>query len=300
MNGKTVVVCGATGNQGGAVVQSLLNSQKWDVIALSRNPTGGPAQALKNKGVVVKKADLQDKVSLIQAFQNAYGVYGVTEPWSPDNKKCNISAEIEQGHNIADACLQTGIKHLVLSTVLHFGMEKTGISHVDSKLLIEEHVLKSKVPCTFLKPASFMDNIGAPYFPVKKGSITGFVDGDAKVVYVSCVDIGVFAGIAFENPDKYIGKAIDLVGDFISGEELCNILSRLRKGEHFKYKAVPRLLIRIFAKEFYQMRLTFEKWGRPPYPKEIGDAINNCRSVYPKIMSLEQYLQYKGYETKNL
>lgn len=293
-------VCGATGNQGGAVVQSLLNSQKWNVIAVSRNPNGEPSQALRSKKVEVKKADLQDQASLIQAFKNAYGVFGVTQPFSPHNKKMDNAAGIEKGRSIMDACLQAGVKHLVLSTMLHCGTGKTGIPYVDSKVEIEEYATKSGVPYTFLRPVSFMENIGGRQLLLKKGVVRGFVDGDVKMAYVSCIDIGVFAAIAFEYPDKYVGKAVSLVGDFVSGEELCQILSKLRSGEHFKYKAVPKLFMRIFAKEFYQMRIAFEKVGRPPYSKELIDAISNCRSMYPKMMTFEDYLKFRGYDTKSL
>lgn len=299
MNRRTVVVCGATGNQGSAVVQGLLNSQIWKVIALSRNPSSDRSQALKKKGVEVVRADMQDKASLIQVFEKAHGVFGVTQPWSYNYKKCDPDAEVEQGRNIVEACLQAGVKHLVFSTAVH-GRAKTGIPHIDSKLIIEEYVLESGIPYTFLQPTSFMENIGTHYFPVKKGLVKGFVDGDAKVPYVSCVDIGIFAALAFEHPDEYLGKEIKLIGDFVSGAELCQLLSKLRQGEQFKYKTTPRLLMRIFAKEFYLMRVAFEKWGRPPYPKEVEEEMANCRRLHPEMLSVEQYLKSRGYAVKSL
>lgn len=57
------------------------------------------------------------------------------------------------------------------------------------------------LPFTFLRPASFMDEIGGEYLPVKRGVITGQADGDVKVPYVACRDIGAFARLAFEDPD---------------------------------------------------------------------------------------------------
>jgi uncharacterized protein YbjT (DUF2867 family) len=300
MERKTIVVCGASGNQGGAVVQSLLRSQQWNIVALSRNPDSERMMEFKRTGVMIKSADLQGKASLTKAIENAYGCFGVTQPWSSDYKKVNIEGEIEQGRNIVDACLEAGVKHLVQSTALHFGTGKTEIPHVDSKLVIEEYLMKNKVPHTLLRPASFMDNIGTPFFPVKKGSIKGFVDGDAKVPYIACEDIGEFARLAFEHPDDFIGKEINMIGDFVSGEELCQSMSKLRDGEHFSYKTTPKLLMRIFANEFYKMRTTFEKYGRPPYPPEVQDVMSECKRMHPKLLSVEQYLKAKGYQTKQL
>jgi hypothetical protein len=145
-----------------------------------------------------------------------------------------------------------------------------------------------------------MDNIGSPYFAVKKGSIKGFITADAKVPYISCKDIGAFAALAFERPKEYIGKVVPLVSDFVSGEELSQTLTKLRNGERFKYRAVPKFLMRIFAKEFYAMRIAFEKWGRPPYPKEILEAMSECKRMHPEVFSVEQYLKAQGYQTKPL
>lgn len=297
---QTIVVCGATGNQGRAVVRSLLGDGRWRIVALSRDPGSQSAQRLAASGVEVQKADLDDEPSLLRTFVGAHGVFGVTQPWSPDYRKCDVVAEVAQGRNIVDASVQAGVRHVVLSTVLHFDRKRTGVPHVDSKLEIEEYALAKNLPHTLIKCASFMDNIGAPYFPVKKGFVRGLADGDAKIPYVACADIGSCAAIAFARPDEYLGKGIDLVADFVSGQELCDTLSKLRNGEHFKYKTIPKLMMRLFAKEFYKMRVTFETWGRPPYPTEITDALSACRSMNPRMLSIEQYLKSAGYDSKVL
>ena len=48
---KTVVVCGATGKQGGAVVAALSKANNYKIIALSRTPNSKAALALKEKGI---------------------------------------------------------------------------------------------------------------------------------------------------------------------------------------------------------------------------------------------------------
>lgn len=300
MEKKTIVVCASTGNQGKAAVEALLAHGKWNVVALTRDPQSSRAQFLMDLGADVKKGDIEDKASLLQAFQNVYGVFGVTQPWSADYKKCDTNKELLQGRNIVEACNESDVKHLVLSTVLNFGAIHTGVPHVDSKLKIEDFALENKIPCTFLRPASFMDNIGMNFFPIKNGLIRGFVAADAKVPYVACADIGAFAAIAFERPDIYIGKGINLISDFVSGQDLCSILSALRNGERFRYKSPPQLILRIFAKEFYLMRSYFDKNGRPPYPKEVFQVIENCKEIHPNLLTVEEFLKRRGFETKPL
>ena len=50
MERPRIVVCGATGMQGGGVVRSLLKSEQFQVVGLSRNPDSEKARALSQQG----------------------------------------------------------------------------------------------------------------------------------------------------------------------------------------------------------------------------------------------------------
>jgi uncharacterized protein YbjT (DUF2867 family) len=54
--GRTIVVTGATGLQGGAVTRHLL-ANRWRVRALTRNPKSAKAQALSALGAEVVQAN---------------------------------------------------------------------------------------------------------------------------------------------------------------------------------------------------------------------------------------------------
>src|SRR5918995_7216314 len=73
---KTVVVCGATGRQGGAVARRLLD-RGWPVRALTRRPDSDRAQALADGGAEVVRADMGERGSLEAAVEGAHGVYSV-------------------------------------------------------------------------------------------------------------------------------------------------------------------------------------------------------------------------------
>lgn len=66
---KTVVIFGATGKQGGSVVDAFLGDPAFKVRAVVRDPQSSPAQALQGRGVEVVKGDLFDEASLVKAFQ---------------------------------------------------------------------------------------------------------------------------------------------------------------------------------------------------------------------------------------
>src|SRR5581483_7372916 len=228
---RTIVVCGATGNQGRSVVAALAGRARVRALVRDR----AKAQRLL-PGVELVDGDLNDRGSLERAFAGAEGVFGVTQPWSADYRRADVAAEIAQGKALIEAARASGAR-LVLSTVLRRDDRPTGIPHVDSKLEIERLLRAAGTPHVILGPASFMDNIGLSFFPVKKGKVRGFTDGDAKVPLIACRDIGRAAAAAFEQFEAYDGKLVNLIGGLYSGDDICATLSRLRGGERFRWSA---------------------------------------------------------------
>jgi uncharacterized protein YbjT (DUF2867 family) len=273
----------------------LLASRSWDVVGVSRAPENDAAVALARAGAEVARADLLDRSSLVRVFKDAYGVFGVTQPWSPDYRTSDVAGEIRQGKNIVEASAEAGVAHLVFSTALQPESGLSGMPHVDSKIEIEAYARAAKVPMTVVRPAQFMENIGSRFFPVKPGHVRGFVAGDAKVPYIACEDIGALVAIAFIRPREFVGADVNAVGDFVSGLELADILARLH-GRPFRYSAPPAWLMWMFAREFYTMRRAFEQYGRPPYPPQIAMYMEDTRRLWPDAMTMERFLRHERIE----
>src|ERR1700674_3519003 len=108
---KTVLVTGATGRQGGAVIRHML-PKGWKLRALTRNPKNHVAQELARQGIELVQGDLEDSASLPAALRGAYGVYSVQDFWAVGAKR-----EISQGKNLADAAKKSGVQHFVYSSV---------------------------------------------------------------------------------------------------------------------------------------------------------------------------------------
>lgn len=66
---KTIAVIGATGAQGGGVVNVMKNTPGWKVRAITRNPQGEAARKLADAGIEVVQANLDDESSLKKAFE---------------------------------------------------------------------------------------------------------------------------------------------------------------------------------------------------------------------------------------
>ena len=65
----TLTVVGATGVQGGSVIDSALKVGGYKVRAITRNADSEKAKALAARGVEIVAADLNDMASLVKAFQ---------------------------------------------------------------------------------------------------------------------------------------------------------------------------------------------------------------------------------------
>ncbi|KAM0307308.1 hypothetical protein ACHAPM_000021 [Fusarium culmorum] len=78
---KLIVVVGATGGQGGSVVETFLKDPTWLVRGITRNPSSPRAKTLQSRGVDMVRADLNDQVSLAKAFQDANVIFAISDFW---------------------------------------------------------------------------------------------------------------------------------------------------------------------------------------------------------------------------
>src|SRR6266487_5057182 len=206
MNDKVIAVNGATGQQGGAVARKLL-AEGWKVRALTRDVNKPAAQELASIGAELVAGDMEDRAQLDAAFKDTYGVFSVQNFWLPN---VGFDGEIKQGKNVADAAKAAGVQHLVYSSVgsAHRGM---GQKHFESKWIIEQYIQSLNIPYTILRPVLFMDNYNWSRAQILNGTFTGMgLRSDKEVQSIAVEDIGVFVALAFANPEKYLGKTIEL------------------------------------------------------------------------------------------
>src|SRR5260370_25478380 len=73
---KTVLITGATGQQGGAVIRHML-AKGWSLRALTRNSSSDTALNLAGQGVELAQGDLEDLASLEHGAHGMYAIYRV-------------------------------------------------------------------------------------------------------------------------------------------------------------------------------------------------------------------------------
>jgi len=201
---RLIVVAGATGKQGGAVARSLLE-RGFQVRALTRNPQKPEAQALADQGAEVVQGDMEDRSSMERALEGAYGIFSVQNFW-----ESGYDGEVQQGKGVADAAKAAGVEHLVYSSV-GSAHRQTGIPHFESKWEVENHVRQIGLPYTILRPTAFMQNWEWTREMILGGTLAQPFDPDKPFQQVAVEDVGTFAAIAFENPDRWIGREVEIL-----------------------------------------------------------------------------------------
>ncbi len=240
----SVLVGGATGQQGGAVARLLLE-KGHRVVALTRKPESEAAGRLRQAGAEVALGSFDDRSSLEQAMQGVDAVYTMSTSF-----EAGTEAEIRQGIAVADAASSAGVAHLVFSSVGNAD-QKTGIPHFESKYEVEQHIKRLGIPYTIVGPVYFFENAFNPFVlpGLKQGALAMALPADRPLQQISVRNIAAFAVYALENRDSLLGKRIDIASDELTGEQTARILSEV-SGRNIEYVQTPLEELRAMNEDF--------------------------------------------------
>lgn len=213
---KFITVFGATGTQGNAVAKQLLQ-KGWQVRAVTRNPDSEKAQTLSVLGANIVRADFDDSASLVKVLTGAYGAYSV----QPALTTLGDVGQARWGIAVAEAAWTAQVQHFIYaSAVVHRGK---GVCGLGSKRAIEERIAELSLPTTILRPAFFMENL-TTYFPIRSQAdelvLSIPFPLNRQLQMVSAYDIAKMAASAFADPQKYLGQAIEIIGDTLTLNEM--------------------------------------------------------------------------------
>ncbi|MFC7222723.1 NmrA/HSCARG family protein [Halalkalicoccus sp. GCM10025322] len=283
-----VLVTGATGNQGGAVVDHLLASDaEFDVRGLTRDTSGETAQALEDRGVTMVEGDLDDPETLREPVGDADAVFAVTNFWTQ-----GYEDQVQQGENLADVAADEGVEQFVFSGVGSHERD-TGVPHFDSAWEIEQHARDLDLPLTVLQPVFFFQNLEAfAEDVVEDGTLALPLEEGVSLQMVDVDDLGHAAAVAFADPDAFVGERFELAGDEKTLEETSEVLSEVT-GVDVEPVHVPiEDAYESFGEEFTVMCEWFNDVG---YEADI-DALADAFGF--EFATLEEYLREHGWEDK--
>jgi uncharacterized protein YbjT (DUF2867 family) len=236
---RLIVVTGATGQQGGAVVRALLKYHSDDFIirAVTRNVDSEKAKELKKIGIEVVKGDFNDVNSLKEAFNEAYGVFCVTNFWE------GMDADVEKKHakNLATACEAVKAKHVIWSTLENTREVLKGkasplkgdmtVPHFDAKDDSNEYF--KSLPTTYFYTSFYYDNF--INYKMLMNNTIAFNLADAPLPMLSLEDLGKAAAHIFTKNDL-IGKKVYYASDILTCQQIAEVFTNQlgTKVEYYK------------------------------------------------------------------
>ncbi|KAJ5159469.1 uncharacterized protein N7482_006473 [Penicillium canariense] len=229
----TILVTGATGKQGGALIKSLITKNApFKILAVTRNPQSASAQKLLNesKNITLVQGDLDNPSDI---FKNAQSQ--TSEPiWGVFSVQAAMGTKVPedvQGKTLIDEALKHGVKHFVYTSVDRHGAKSidnpTNVPHFIRKHEIEKHLIEKtkdgQMDWTILRPTAFYDNLTPNFFgrffsTCFKMSLKG-----KPLQLVACSDIGAVAAEVFLHAEDYKGRAISLAGDELTYDQFAQI-----------------------------------------------------------------------------
>jgi uncharacterized protein YbjT (DUF2867 family) len=275
---NTILVSGATGQQGGAVARELL-TRGYPIRALTRNPESSSAGELAKLGAELIQGDLDDAASLGKAVAGAWGVFAVQNTW-----EAGVENEEVQGKRIAEIAKKQNVQHFVYSSV-GSAHRNTGIPHFDNKWRVEEAVRGLGFPSfTIIRPVFFMENFISPWFKpgIDDGKLMIGIQPETVLQMISVANIGKYGCWAFENHQNLNGRAIDIADDAQTMPEAAKIIGQAA-AKSVEFVSVPIEEVRKFSEDFALMLEWFDRVG---YEADIA-KISNESDIRP--VSLQEW-----------
>ncbi|KAL8786619.1 MAG: hypothetical protein Q9195_008141 [Heterodermia aff. obscurata] len=239
---KLLTVFGATGAQGGSVVSYVLQNSELSKIyrirGITRDVTKPAAVALKEKGVEIVKADMDDPASLVDAVEGSYAVFAVTNYW----ERTSQAVEIAQGKAIADAAVAAGASLLIWSSLPHISKISNGkftrVYHFDSKAEVEIYVRGLPIKSLFYMAGFYMQNFQTMFRPKLGDDGTPQLNlswpAHTRLPLIDIADTGKFVAPALFDPVKYDGKRFSAATAYYESGPLVEAFSK-DAGKEVKY-----------------------------------------------------------------
>lgn len=282
-----ILVFGATGAQGGSVVDSLLKTDAYSLRAVTRNPASDNAQALAKRGVEVVAGDFNAGIPE-SVYKGVYGVFLLTNFWDP----ASMFKEYEQSVPVVDAALAAGVSQIVFSTLpdtFELSNGKYDVPHFTAKAKVENYIRGKGFKYTaFPAPGFYYQNFNT-FFPPKADENGNLSITLPETKQIGAIDVSQMGGVVaavFQHPEKYNGLLIPICGENETPQFYVDAISE-KLGKKVALNLVPIEVFGTFgfpgAKELADMFGWFNEYGvwganvNPFLGREIDPSIRNFK-----------------------
>ncbi|MEU3521964.1 NmrA family NAD(P)-binding protein [Streptomyces sp. NPDC006654] len=283
---RLVVVTGATGRQGSATAHRLLAAGR-PVRALVRDTTAPAAAALETAGAELVRGDFDDPSSLPAALEGAAALFAVP-PVAFGPAGADVELEFARGRALTDAAAAVGVEHVVFTGVASTPGRPGGS---EGKKRIEDYLRERIRSVTVLRPVRFMSN----YLGSTPIGLDGIVHGvhrhifppDEPAQIIAVEDIAEFAALAFDRPDRFAGRSLELAGDAPTPVEAVAAISEAT-GVTVRYEQLTHAEATALHPEIARVR---ERWAAG---SRWHADIEALRVIHPGLRTLAHWLAASG------
>ncbi|KAG1885971.1 NAD(P)-binding protein [Suillus subluteus] len=224
---KLILVAGATGKQGRALIEALRPTSDSDdipfrVLALTRSASGPSAQRLiQERHVQVVEGNLDSSESMRKVYEDAKGlggIWGVFCVLAFPGLGANADGEERQGKLMADLALEYGVSAYIYSTAERGGEQSDDMEKLSgrAKVLAERHVQafgERGLPWTILLD-NYDDFIGS----ITVAVMTHGLKEGTKLGVIDPKDIGHVAAAVFKVKNTNY-QILVVIGDVLTMSE---------------------------------------------------------------------------------
>ncbi|MFY7906454.1 MAG: NmrA family NAD(P)-binding protein, partial [Burkholderiaceae bacterium] len=191
---NTILVTGASGNIGQALIQQL-KADGAQVIA-------GSSSGKSTHGVPTRHLDFNDPASLQDALSGIDTLF-LLLPLVPN--------KLTLAKNAISAAKAAGVRHIVRSSGAGADPD-AGFALPRLQGEIDQMVIDSGMAYTLVRPATFMQNFATYYAGMIKGGALYLPQGDGQTSFIDVRDIAAVSAAILQNPKAHTGKAYTLTG----------------------------------------------------------------------------------------
>ncbi|KAJ7885726.1 NAD(P)-binding protein [Mycena olivaceomarginata] len=282
-----VAVVGATGAQGGSVINALAESKKpYRIRGFTRDSTKPASQQLIAQGVEMHTISLvlANLKSVFEAFAGASMVFLVTNFW----EHLDAERETAEAKMMIDAAKAAGVNRIVWSGLPDYsklsGGKYTHVVHFDGKAAVAEYGRRSGVPFVDVQAGYYASNLLSPGRTPIKGRTDGAFAIRVPVspttslpVFDAERDYGLYVGHVLEAPVLPDGAEVR-TGEYLTIAEMALQISQAT-GKRVVAEQIPM--------EQYEKEVAAK--GLPPHVVlDMSDGYNSIMAgkISPSVEGL--------------
>ncbi|KAJ7250162.1 NAD-P-binding protein [Mycena haematopus] len=305
---KLILVIGATGAQGQAVIDALLapdaNGQPspYTVRALTRDPSSASAQALAKRGVECVKGSFTDYASVAHALEGAYGAWVNTDGftvgemeeikggYNPDYAADHVNAKGRVGEwlSVQPSALDDGLTWSQVTTGPYMDMLKGAETHTKE-----------------------LQGIFSPLNVRNDGTVVlASPFADAHVLLIALKDVGWWARYTFDHRAETSGQDLNVNSELVHWGDLAKtftkvtgrpaVYKRLSLDEFFNIFEADKLNAPIASNKkrgdgSKTLGENFASFVRMLRDDIVDKDMGWIRSVHPGTYTLERWMRENNY-----